>query len=105
MSDYIARDHFRAEDFERNIDRNLKQARMAWEEQQEQSLATINQRIREKYGKLFEDPSRLPYFDEKTKLWEVSSKFRIDDNDMPDYTAGLSDESGHMKHPFLEKML
>jgi len=42
MSDYIARDHFRAEDFERNIDRNLKQARMAWEEQQEQSLATIN---------------------------------------------------------------
>ena len=105
LSDYIAMDHFKADEFERNIDRNLKQARIAWEEQQEQSLATINQRMRDKYGKLFDDPSRLPYFDEKTKMWDVSSKFRIEDNDEPDYSAGLIDELGHMKHPFLEKIL
>ncbi len=84
-SEYVAADHFRAEDFEKNIDRNLKQARIAWQEAQAQTLATLNERMRDKYGKLFDDPSRLPYFDEKTRMWEVSKKFRIEDNDEPDF--------------------
>jgi hypothetical protein len=61
--------------------------------------------MREKYGKIFDDPSRLPYFDEKTRMWEVSSKFRIEDNDDPDFQAGIPDAEGSVKHPFLEKML
>jgi hypothetical protein len=61
--------------------------------------------MREKYGRLFDDPSRLPYFDEKTKIWDVSSKFKIDDNDEPDYLAGIPDDEGLLSHPFLEKML
>jgi hypothetical protein len=53
--------------------------------------------MKEKYGKYFEDPSRLPTFDEKTRMWDVSSKFRIEDNDEPEDYVGT--------HPFLERML
>ena len=35
LSEYTAFDHFRADEFEKNIDRNLKQARQAWEEAKE----------------------------------------------------------------------
>ena len=32
LSKYIEADHFKAADFERNLDRNLKQAKLAWHE-------------------------------------------------------------------------
>ena len=70
---------------------------MAWQEAQDDNLATLNDRMKEKYGKYFEDPSRLPTFDEKTRMWDVSSKFRIEDNDEPEDYVGT--------HPFLERML
>jgi len=54
--------------------------------------------MKDQYGTLFEDPSRLPTFDQKTRLWEVSSKFKIEDNDDPDFNE-------EFRHPFLEKML
>ena len=55
--------------------------------------------MKDQYGTIFEDPSRLPTFDQKTRLWEVSSKFKIEDNDDPD------DFNEDFRHPFLEKML
>lgn len=32
LSEYLQKDHFKAAEFERNIDRNLKQAKLAWQE-------------------------------------------------------------------------
>jgi hypothetical protein len=69
---------------------------MAWQEVQEQNLSTLNERMMDKYGKIFDDPSRVPTFDQKSRLWEVSSKFKIEDNDDPDFTDDF-------RHPFLEK--
>ena len=54
--------------------------------------------MKDQYGTLFDDPSRLLTFDQKTRLWEVSSKFKIEDNDDPDFNEDF-------RHPFLEKML
>lgn len=54
----------------------------------------MNERMRDQYAKLFEDPSRVPTFDQKTRMWDVSNKFKIEDNDDPDF-------SDDFRHPFL----
>jgi hypothetical protein len=83
--------------------------------------------VREKYGPLFHDPSRVPTFDEKTGLWELSKKFKVEDNDEPDYSTMLGAkpslnvknnggeeeeigvlerlEKGKLHHPFLDNIL
>jgi hypothetical protein len=78
-------ERFSAADFERNIDRNLKQARQAFQESQANYRASLNDRVREQYSRAFEDPTRVPWFDEKAGVWELSSKFKVEDNDDPDY--------------------
>jgi hypothetical protein len=45
---------------------------------------------------LFDDPERLPYYDEKGKYWVLSNKFTVEDND-PSKTD--------FSHPFLGKIL
>lgn len=61
--------------------------------------------MKEKYGHLFEDPSRLPHYDEKGDYWELSRKFNVEENDDVDFYAGRVDENGKLRHPFLERIL
>jgi hypothetical protein len=87
--------------------------------------------VRDKYGPLFNDPSRIPTFDEKTGLWELSKKFNVEENDEPDYSLESNFkkkleylqrgneqedddeeesileklEKGKLHHPFLDKIL
>lgn len=76
MNDYNLKDRFAADDFERNIDRNIKNARIAWTIDN----SSVNERIRQ-YEELFDDPSRMPYFDEKARVWNLSSKFNLEENE------------------------
>jgi len=59
----------------------------------------VNDRIRD-YENLFDDPSRLPYFDEKSRVWNLSSKFNLEENDQAEEFS-----SSYMQHPFLNKIL
>jgi hypothetical protein len=68
------------------------------EQIQTKTLLTINDRIKDKYSNVFEDQDRIPTFDEKLKMWEVSAKFNIDENDDPEFGENPG-------HPFLHKML
>ena len=102
LSKYTEEDRFSAVDFERNIDRNLKQAKIAWQENQAKVLASFNEGLKDKYQGLFNDPSRFPHFDEKVGVWNLSSKFMVQENDAPDFIA---EREPLFKHPFLEKML
>lgn len=76
LNDYKLRDRFNADEFEKNIERGLRDQRIAWTS----DAHSVNERISE-YKRLFDDPSRLPYFDEKAKIWNLSSKFTVEDND------------------------
>jgi hypothetical protein len=39
-------------------------------------------------------------------MWELSSKFRVEDNDSPDFKeGGIYKEKESLQHPFLGKML
>jgi hypothetical protein len=60
LSEFIVGDRFRADEFEKNIDRNLKQARLAWQAKETDYLASLNDRVREKYSDVFDDPTRMP---------------------------------------------
>lgn len=42
LSNYLAADRFNAGEYEKNLDRNLKQARMAWQENQAKTIASVN---------------------------------------------------------------
>jgi hypothetical protein len=90
----LQKDNFNADKFTKNIDRNLKNARIAWTSDSE----SVNDRIK-KYEDLFDDPSRLPFYDDKSKVWTLSSKFNLEDNDQAE------DYDLNMKHPFLAKIL
>ena len=93
---------FSAEEFERNIERNLRHARDAYHQKQAQYKATLNDVVRDKYAKAFDDPSRVPWFDEKAGEWELSAKFKIEDNDEPDFEYA---RNGKLEHPFLNRIL
>eukprot|EP00347_Sterkiella_histriomuscorum_P022508 403338226 len=94
MNDYLQKDRFIADDFKRNIERNIKNARIAWTADSQ----SVNERIRS-YEELFEDPSRLPQYDEKSKVWNLSSKFNLEENDQAD------DDAAIFHHPFLNKVI
>ena len=49
---------------------------------------------------MFDDPTRMPYYDEKAKVWNLSSKFDLDDND-----EGFDNDDVVMRHPFFEKKI
>ena len=51
---------------------------------------------------MFEDPSRVPWFDEKAGVWELSAKFNVEDNDHPDFEYS---KDGKLHHPFLDRIL
>ena len=90
LNDYLFKDKFIASEYEKNLDANIKNARMTWTDN-----VSVNEKIK-KYENLFDDPSRLPYFDEKVKQWQLSSKFTVEDNDKPDEVYS---------HPFLNHIL
>ena len=99
LMDYTQADRFSAEDFEKNIERNLRHAREAYQQSQALYTATLNDRVREQYAKALDDPSRVPWFDERAGVWELSAKFQVEDNDAPDF------EYARDAHPFLNRIL
>ena len=74
--------------YEKNLEQNLGNARINWT-----SSVSINEKTNQ-YKELFDDPSRLPYYDEKGGYWVLSNKFNVEEND-----------SSHLNlhHPFLAK--
>jgi len=73
---YTHKDKFISSTYQKGLETNLVNARIAWTTDE----SSINERIK-KYQHLFEDPSRLPYYDEKGKYWNLSSKFNVEEND------------------------
>jgi len=73
------------------VDPELPNSKISWTS----NLASdsVNERLK-KYQHLFDDPQRLPYYDEKGQFWTLSSKFNLEE-----------DEPQVFQHPFLENNL
>ena len=82
-------------EFEKNLERNLPYSRIAWTSSIGDSVS-INDKVKQ-YQHLFDDPSRLPYYDEKGKYWQLSDKFNVEETE----PAG----GAVFHHPFLDKQL
>lgn len=90
LGEYLNHDDFNATEFERKLEYNLSNARIGWTSQ---TQVSVNDKMKHCQD-LFDDPTRLPYYDDKGKYWVLSDKFNIEDNDAAEEVFA---------HPFLDK--
>lgn len=78
LNSYLQKDNFIASEFEKNLERNLREARIGWTGGSAAGEISINDKLRG-LSHLFEDPSRMPYYDEKLGQWQLSQKFSLEE--------------------------